>query len=84
MWPFKSAPRASSPRLVDLENGLSEAQAAIAWLRKSVVDLNGRMSTIQRQQKPREDAPQEPIEQEEPQEVAPITTAHLARRFRGF
>jgi len=83
MWPFSSARKPPPKRLVDLENDVGEALAAIAWLRKSLADLNGRMSTIQRQQKPPEDAPEETIEEES--DIRPATsTAHLARRFRGF
>lgn len=83
MWPFSRAPRASPKRLVDLENDVGDATAAIAWLRKAVADLNGRLSTLQRQQKQAEAAPEEPNEPQPDIQPAP-TTAHLARRFRGF
>lgn len=83
MWPFHSVSRPSPKRLVDLENELGDATAAIAWLRKAVADLNGRLSTIQRQQKVVEDAPSEPID-EQPDIPAQGNTSHLARRFRGF
>lgn len=55
---FRRVPKPPSKRLVDLENDLGDAQAAIAWLRKAVTDLNARLSTVQRQQKPPEDAPE--------------------------
>jgi len=62
----------------------------LAWLKKALRDLNGRMATVQRMQKPADDARGETIE-EQPEEFQPQawqpppsqSTAHLARRFRG-
>jgi len=84
VWPFKGAPQASPKRVAELEAQLDEVQVTLAWLRKSVKDLNSRLSTVQRQQKPPEDAVEptngeEPVFTPRPSE----STAHLARRFRG-
>lgn len=48
MWPFSRVRKPSPPRLVDLENRLGELETAIEWLRKSVRDLNARVTTVQR------------------------------------
>jgi len=83
MWPFKSVPQARPKRTAELEAELDDVQVTLAWLRKSVRDLNGRLSTLQRQQKPVEDAP-EPTNGDEVQYTPPAapSTAHLSRRFR--
>jgi len=90
MWPFKRAARPSPKRVAELEAELDDVQVTLAWLRKSVRDLNGRLSTLQRQQKPLEVAPDstngEPeVVEDHPFQPRPVeSTAHLARRFRGF
>ena len=90
---LRSVPKVPPKRLAELEQEIADAQRAIAWLRKSLLDLNGRMSTLQRQHRP-EPAPD--IEPETPQYHEDLSapprhpvprpaesTEHLARRFRG-
>lgn len=48
---FKRVRKPSPKRLIELENGLSDVETAISWLRKAVTDLNARMATIKRQEK---------------------------------
>jgi len=86
MWPFKGAAQARPKRVAELEAELDDVQVTLAWLRKSVRDLNGRLSTLQRQQKPAEDAPEPTNGDEEVVQYRPPavqSTAHLAQRFRG-
>jgi hypothetical protein len=94
MWWFKSVPKVSPKRLAQLEAELGDVQIQLDWIRKQVRDLNSRLSTVQRQQKHVEDAPQEAIDDPAYHEDLsapprfPVprpaeTTAHLARRFRG-
>jgi len=94
MWPFKSVPKASPKRVAQLEAELGDVQITMAWFKKQLFDLNARLSTVQREQKRRQDAP-EPTNDDgevvEDQGAAPrmwtpppvVSTAHLARRFRG-
>jgi len=94
MWPFKSVPKAPPKRLAELEAEIADVQVTLAWLRKSVKDLNGRMSTLQRQarddaEQSAQDAPGSTNDDQpdipRPFEPRPVeSTAHLARRFRGF
>jgi len=51
MWPFKRVPKPSPKRLIDLETQLDDVSVTIAWLKKSVVDLNARLATIARKEK---------------------------------
>jgi len=84
MWPFRSAPKVSRKRVSELQAELDDAHVAIAWLRRAVKELNGRVSTVQREQKPAQDAP-EPTNGDElaPYHPPPVaSTAHLSRRFR--
>lgn len=85
MWPFRSVPRASPKRVTELENQLGDHEAAIAWLRRAVRELNARVAAVSRREKPAEDAPQETIAEPEVTEYQPPphpATAHLSRRFR--
>lgn len=87
MWPFSSVPKASPKRVAQLEAELADVQLTLAWLKKGLLDLNGRLSTVQRQQKRVEEAPEETIEEQPDIPVGgrpAVATAHLARRFRGF
>jgi len=93
MWPFRRVQKPSPKRVAELEAELDDVQVTLAWLRKSVKDLNGRLSTLQRQQRaaaePTEELDVTPEYHEDlsapsrypvPRPVEP--TAHLARRFR--
>lgn len=48
---FKGVRKPSPKRLIDLETQLDDVCVTIAWLKKSVVDLNARLATVQRQAK---------------------------------
>jgi hypothetical protein len=88
MWPFRRVPKVSPKRVAELALDVEDVQRELAWVKKALRDLNGRMATVQRQQKPAEDDPQQPIEEEVDLQRAwtpppALSTAHLARRFRG-
>ena len=97
MWPFTRVPKPSPKRLVELEDELSDVVIQLAWTKKQIVDLNARFATIQRailrdeRERLAAETPDEDVQREDlsapprfplPRPVE--STAHLARRFKGF
>jgi hypothetical protein len=70
---------------VTLQNRCDDLEARIDYLADELKALRGRVTGKERKTRPQEEAPSDG-RLEEPAQVrpAPATTAHLARRFRGF
>lgn len=83
---FGPAPR-PAPRLYELLNRIDDLESRFDYLLGEVKKLRGRLTGALRHQETAQDAPGDTNGGEEvPQQgVTPmISSAHLARRFRGF